>query len=222
MVGNSKVDAALLDEMINNIQFIFGDFIRAVNDSVKFIVEIAFDVNNLLRQYVVFVSQRVVSYLNDELKGVWAARIIQMKVQVKRQEEVAKVIYDRRMNSIEQALKIVEQYNISRSAIDVFVEELFDLEMFLFGRLMFQVRLENLQVVGSVFDFDYDQNRVMLNILNVGLILDSRFQIYRYLRTSEESVKRDSLRRVFLMIMWGIVGGLIGVGVVLIRRCSKQ
>lgn len=35
MVGNSKADAALLDEMINNIQFIPGDFTRAVNDSVK-------------------------------------------------------------------------------------------------------------------------------------------------------------------------------------------
>ncbi len=39
-----------------------------------------------------------------------------MKAQVKRQEEVAKAIYDRRMNSIEQALKIAEQHNISRSA----------------------------------------------------------------------------------------------------------
>ena len=42
-----------------------------------------------------------------------------MKAQVKRQEEVAKAIYDRRMNSIEQALKIAEQHNISRSATDV-------------------------------------------------------------------------------------------------------
>lgn len=139
MVGNSKVDVVLLDEMINNIQFIFGDFICVVNDSVKFIVEIVFDVNNLLCQYVVFVSQCVVSYLNDELKGVWVVCIIQMKVQVKCQEEVVKVIYDCWMNSIEQVLKIVEQYNILCSVIDVFVEELFDLEMFLFGCLMFQV-----------------------------------------------------------------------------------
>lgn len=52
MVGNSKADAALLDEMINNIQFIPGDFTRAVNDSVKLIAETAPDANNLLRQYV--------------------------------------------------------------------------------------------------------------------------------------------------------------------------
>lgn len=136
MVGNSKADAALLDEMINNIVFIPGDFTRAVNDSVKLIAETAPDANNLLRQYVAFASQRAASHLNDELKGAWAARTIQMKAQVKRQEEVAKAIYDRRMNSIEQALKIAEQHNISRSATDVPAEELPDSEMFLLGRPM--------------------------------------------------------------------------------------
>lgn len=215
MVGNSKADAALLDEMINNIQFIPGDFTRAVNDSVKLIAETAPDANNLLRQYVAFASQRAASHLNDELKGAWAARTIQMKAQVKRQEEVAKAIYDRRMNSIEQALKIAEQHNISRSATDVPAEELPDSEMFLLGRPMLQARLENLQAVGPAFDLDYDQNRAMLNTLNVGPTLDPRFQTYRYLRTPEEPVKRDSPRRAFLMIMWGIVGGLIGAGVAL-------
>ena len=32
----------------------------------------------------------------------------------------------------------------------------------------------------------------MLNTLNVGPTLDPRFQTYRYLRTPEEPVKRDS------------------------------
>lgn len=205
--ATAKPDAALLDEMINNIQFIPGDFTRAVNDSVKLIAETAPDANNLLRQYVAFASQRAASHLNDELKGAWAARTIQMKAQVKRQEEVAKAIYDRRMNSIEQALKIAEQHNISRSATDVPAEELPDSEMFLLGRPMLQARLENLQAVGPAFDLDYDQNRAMLNTLNVGPTLDPRFQTYRYLRTPEEPVKRDSPRRAFLMIMWGIVGG---------------
>ncbi len=119
---------------------------------MKLIAETAPDANNLLRQYVAFASQRAASHLNDELKGAWAARAIQMKAQVKRQEEVAKAIYDRRMNSIEQALKIAEQHNISRSATDVPAEELPDSEMSLLGRPMLQARLENLQAVGPAFD----------------------------------------------------------------------
>ncbi|MEG3731512.1 polysaccharide chain length modulation protein, partial [Escherichia coli] len=141
-------DAGLLDELINNIQFIPGDFTPAVNDSVKLIAETAADANNLLRQYVAFASQPAASHLNDELKGAWAARTIQMKAQVKRQEVVAKAIYDRRMNTIEQAQKIAQQHNISRSPTDVPAEELPDSEMFLLGPPMLQARLENLLPVG--------------------------------------------------------------------------
>lgn len=219
-VGNSKADAALLDELINNIQYTPGDALRNLSDNVKLTAETAPDSNNLLRQYIAFASQRAASHLNDELKGAWAARTIQMKAQVKRQEEVANAIFKRRGHSIEQALKVAEQHNISRSETEVPPDELPDSELFLLGRPMLQARLENLQAVGPEFDLDYDQNRAMLNTLNVGPTLDPRFQTYRYLRTPEEPVKRDSPRRAFLMIMWGMVGALVGAGVALTRRRS--
>lgn len=216
--GNSKVDAALLDELIGNIQFTAGDFTRNLNDSVKLIAETAPDANNLLRQYVAFASERAASHLNDELKGAWAARTNQMKAQVKRQEAVAKAIYNRKVQSIQEALKIAQQHNISTSETEVPAEELPDSELYMLGRPMLQARLENLQAVGPSWDLSYDQNRAMLTTLNVGPSLDPRFQTYRYLRTPEEPVKRDSPRRAFLMIMWGAVGALIGAGVALARR----
>ncbi len=221
LVGNSKADAAMLDELINNIQYTPGDVVRNLNDNVKLIAETAPDANNLLRQYVAFASQRAASHLNDELKGAWAARTIQMKAQVKRQEEVAKAIFNRRQHSVEQALKVAEQHNISHNETEVPPDELPDSELFMLGRPMLQARLENLQAVGPQFDLDYDQNRAMLNTLNVGPTLDPRFQTYRYLRTPEEPVKRDSPRRAFLMIMWGIVGALLGSGIALTRRRSN-
>ncbi|VEC01798.1 Lipopolysaccharide biosynthesis protein wzzE [Cedecea lapagei] len=217
-VGNSKADAALLDEIIDNIQYTPGDSARNISDSVKLVAETAADANNLLRQYVAFASQRAASHLNEELTGAWAARTIQMKAQVKRQEAVAQSIYDRKVKSVEQALKIAQQQNITRSETNVPAEELPDSEMFMLGRPMLQARLESLQAVGPDFDIDYDQNRAMLNTLNVGPTVDARFQTYRYLRTPEEPVKRDSPRRAFLLIMWGAVGALIGAGVALARR----
>ncbi|MGU3416039.1 ECA polysaccharide chain length modulation protein [Enterobacteriaceae bacterium C23F] len=216
--GNVRADAALLDDLINDILFTPGDALKNLNDSIKLVAETAPDANNLLRQYVAFASQRAASHLNDELKGAWAARTVQMKAQVKRQEEVAKTIYDRKIHSVEQALKVAQQNNISRSETDVPAEQLPDSELFLLGRPMLQARLENLQSVGPDFDLDYDQNRAMLTTLNVGPSMDPRFQTYRYLRTPEEPVKRDSPRRVFLMVMWGIVGALIGAGIALARR----
>ncbi|AIR64643.1 ECA polysaccharide chain length modulation protein [Cedecea neteri] len=217
-VGNSKADAALLDEIVDNIQYTPGDSARNISDSVKLVAETAADANNLLRQYVAFASQRAASHLNEELTGAWAARTVQMKAQVKRQEAVAQSIYDRKIKSIEQALKIAQQQNITRSETNVPAEEVPDSEMFMLGRPMLQARLESLQAAGPDFDIDYDQNRAMLNTLNVGPTVDVRFQTYRYLRTPEEPVKRDSPRRAFLLIMWGAVGALVGAGVALARR----
>lgn len=217
-VGNSKADAALLDELINNIQFTAGDITRNLSDNVRLIAETGPDANNLLRQYIAFASQRAASHLNDELKGAWAARTIQMKAQVKRQEAVAKAIFDRKVHSVEQALQVAQQHNIARNETEVPPDELPDSELFMLGRPLLQARLENLQAVGATYDLDYDQNRAMLATLNVGPVLDPRFQTYRYLRTPEEPVKRDSPRRAFLMIIWGTVGVLFGAGVALARR----
>lgn len=219
--GSARDDAALLDEMIADIQFQPADVTKNLNDSVRLVAETSKDANSLLRQYVAFASQRAATHLNEELTGAWAARTIQMKAQVKRQEAVAKAIYDRQVNSVQQALKIAQQQGFEQAKTDTPSEQLPDSELFMLGRPLLQARLENLQASGPGYDLDYDQNRAMLSTLNVGPTLVKTFQTYRYLRTPEEPVKRDSPRRLFLMIMWGAVGALIGAGTVLIRRTRQ-
>lgn len=220
--GNSKADAALLDDFIDNIVFTPADATRNINDSVQLTAETSSDANNLLRQYVAFASERAANHLNDELKGAWAARTVQMQAQVKRQEAVAKAIYERRLHNLEQGLMVAQQNNISRSATDVPAEELPDSELFMLGRAQLQARIEDLRAVGPSYDIGYDQNRAMLSTLNVGPMLDPHFQTYRYLRTPEEPVKRDSPRKGFLLVMWGMVGALAGAGVALVRRRCRE
>lgn len=216
--GNVHKDAALLDEMVSNIQFSPADSAKNLSDSVRLVAETAVDANNLLRQYVAFASERAARHLNQELAAAWAARTVQLKAQVLRQEKVANAVYQRQLRSVEQALKIAQQQGIDQAKTSTPSEQLPDSELFLLGRPMLQARLENLQANGPTYDLDYDQNRAMLDTLNVGPTLDQKFQTYRYLRTPEEPVKRDSPRRAFVMIMWGAIGALVGAGVALIRR----
>lgn len=218
--SDARSDAVLLDDLINDIQFTARDGLKVPNDSAKLTAESAADANKLLREYVNFASKRAAQHLYDELQGAWAARTQSMKAQVKRQEAVAQSIFQREVNNTQQALKIAQQQKINKSQTDTPAEQLPSSDMFLLGAPMLQARLELLQASGPNFDLDYDQNRAMLATLNVGPTLTAHFQTYRYLRTPEEPVKRDSPRRVFLMIMWGVVGGLIGAGVALARRRS--
>ncbi|MCV9879330.1 ECA polysaccharide chain length modulation protein [Brenneria izbisi] len=216
--GDAKADAALLDELVNNIQFTPRDDAKKTRDTVKLVAETSADANTLLRQYVVFASQQAAGNLNEEITGAWAARTIFIKSQIKRQEAVARAIYEREIQSVEQGLKIAQQQGISRSQTDTPADELPASEMFLLGRPMLQARLESLQASGPHYDREYDQNRAMLTTLNVGPTLNANFQTYRYLRTPEEPVRRDSPRRAFLMVMWGAIGTLVGAGFALVRR----
>lgn len=217
-VGNSKADAALLNKLVDQIQYTPADNNHNPHDKVKLIVETAQDANTLLRQYVAFASQRATSYLNSELKGAWQVRIYQLKAQVNRQDSVAQAIYQRRLNSVKQALQVAKQNNIDRITTDVPPGELPDSELFMLGRPMLQARLENLQASGPDFEISYDQNKALLTTLENGPSLSARFQTYRYLRTPEEPVKRDSPRRNFLLVMWGAVGVLAGAGIALLYR----
>lgn len=68
--GDARADAALLDELINNILFTPRDDKKVPNDGVKLTAETAADANRLLRQYVAFASHRAALHLNEEIQGV--------------------------------------------------------------------------------------------------------------------------------------------------------
>lgn len=216
--GDARADAVLLDELINNITFIPRDDKKGINDSINLSAETPSDANQLLRQYIDFASQRAVLHLNEELLGTWSARQTTLSNQIKRQEDIANSVYQRDLKRVEQALKIAQQQGISRLQTDTPAEQLPNSELFLLGKPMLQARLETLQANGPDFDSDYDRDRAVLSSLSDGITPDAKFKTYRYLRTPEDPITRDKPRRLFLLIMWGGIGGLIGAGVALSRR----
>lgn len=216
--GDRRADAVLLDELINNITFTPRDDKKVMNDSIRLSAETPSDANQLLRQYVDFASNRAVMHLNEELQGAWAARQKTLANQVKRQEDIANSVYQRELKRVEQALKVAEQQGISRLQTDIPAEQLPNSELFLLGKPMLQARLETLRANGPDFDSDYDRDRAVLSSLSDGVTLDDKFKTYRYLRTPEDPITRDKPRRLFLLIMWGGVGCLVGAGVALSRK----
>ncbi|TKI03902.1 ECA polysaccharide chain length modulation protein [Martelella alba] len=216
--GHAHADAVLLDELIDDIRFIPRDDGKHQPDQVMLTAETAADADTLLRAYVAFANQRATGLLNEDVAVAWAARTVSLKAQVKRQEAVAKAIYDRDVNALRQALDIAKRQGIGHSQTSAEADALPPSALFLLGQPELQARLLALQAAGPGFDVEYDQNRAMLSTLNVGPTLQLHFQTYRYLRTPEEPVKRDRPRRVFLLILWGTVGMLVGAGIALIRR----
>lgn len=218
VTGRHHADARLLDEMIANIQFIPRDDNKKQPDQASLTAETAGDANTLLRAYVAFANQRAIGLLNDNLDGAWTARTSALKAQVQREESVANTVFQRDLNALRQAADIAKRQGIGHSQTDAPAESLPPSAWFMLGEPVLQARLSAMQSAGPGFDAEYDQNRAMLATLNAGPALPKKFQTYRYLRTPEEPVKRDAPRRVFLLILWGAMGALVGAGIALVRR----
>ncbi|REF25753.1 lipopolysaccharide biosynthesis protein WzzE [Xenorhabdus cabanillasii] len=216
--GNSRADAVLLEELINNIQVTRRNEKNVQNEHIKLTAETAIEANRLLREYIAFANHRASTHLNNEIKGAWATRTQSMKALVKRQEMVAKAMYNRELNVLQQSLKVAEKQGIQRNQTNIPLDELPESKMFMLGVPLLQAQIETLQATGPNYSIDYDQNIAMLATLNVGPTLQNIFQTYRYLRTPEEPVNRDSPRRAFMMILWGAIGMLVGAGAALARR----
>lgn len=214
--GNNHKDAALLNELISNIIYTPADAAHNTRDNIKLVAESATDANNLLRQYVAWSSERAARHLNDELNGAWQARSALLQSQVERQDRVAQAVFQRREHLLEQAVKVASQQGIRENRSGT--TQLSDNDLFMLGEPALRAQLEDLQASGPDYDITYDQNRAMLASLQAGSGLDKLFQTYRYLRTPEEPVTRDSPRTLFMAILWGAVGALIGSGVALARR----
>lgn len=220
--NDEQANAALLDELINNIQFIPADDKKLVNDQLKLIAETANDASQLLNEYIAFANKKASTYLNDEVTTAWATRTQSLKALVKRQEMAAQAAYQRQINIVEQSIKVAEKQGISQKKTEIAIDELPDSKLFLLGVPLLQSQLETLMATGPDFDSDYDKNTAMLATLAVGAKLQDNFQTYRFLRTPESPIKRDSPRRAFMMVLWGAIGVLVGAGVALARRNSSK
>ncbi|HCH50961.1 MAG TPA: ECA polysaccharide chain length modulation protein [Proteus sp.] len=220
--SDEQANAALLDELINNIQFIPADEKKLVNDQLKLIAETSKEASQLLNEYIAFANKRASTHLNEEVIAAWATRTQSMKALVKRQEMAARAAYQRQINLLEQSMKIAEKQGISQKQTSIAMDELPDSKLFMLGVPLLQSQLETLIATGPDFDSDYDQNTAMLATLAVGAKLQDNFQTYRFLRTPEDPVKRDSPRRAFMMVLWGAIGVLVGAGVALTKRKSLK
>ena len=89
-MGKRKGDGGLVDEMIKKMEFMGGEFRGGVNERVKVIGERGGEGNKVLGEYVGFGSEGGGRDVNDEVKGGWGGGRMEMKGEVKGEEEVGK------------------------------------------------------------------------------------------------------------------------------------
>ncbi|PIJ50767.1 polysaccharide chain length modulation protein [Erwinia sp. OLTSP20] len=211
-------DARMLDRLISNIQYQPADPAKNQADSIKLMAENSHDASQLLRDYIEFANQRASTTLREGLNAAWQARRMQLQSEVERQRAVASALYQRELANVKQALVIARKQNINKMQTTSPPDQLADSALFLLGAPLLQARLDTLQAIGPHYELSYDQNQALLATLAAGPQLNKTFSCWRYLRTPEVPVSRDSPRQGYLMAVWGVVGALTGAGIALARR----
>lgn len=201
--GDSKADTALLYEFIDNIRLTLSNP-KSPTDNIQLIAETGADAKTLLDDYIGFAAKRTVSELNQELNTLWAERLSLQTGKVQQLKASADAAYQRQIDALQNALTNdanPPQGSASRPNYD---DEI-------------NTSLEALKADGPRPGEDYYLGETLLNQLSRSPTLET-FQPYRFLRTPDEPVKRSKPRRLFLLILWGAIGGFCGTGIALTRR----
>lgn len=221
--GVAGKDAVLLDKLINSIKYTPADPVKKVMANIMLSAETPQAANQLLRDYLSFANKRAAAHLNNELKEAWLARREVLGLQLARQEMVAKARYQRVKQEVEQALKIARQNGISSTKVQQQVlANATDDSRFLYGTQFLQARLEALESSGPHYDDDYQKKKAQLTLLEQMTPSGENFKAFRYLRTPEEPIRRDSPRRGLLLVIWSVTGLIIGAVIALLRSGSQR
>ncbi|CAK9886442.1 MAG: ECA polysaccharide chain length modulation protein [Candidatus Erwinia impunctatus] len=218
-------DKQLLAKLIGDIQFQPADAAKNSMDTIRLSAQSASQANQLLRDYIVFANQRTVLYLNGEQQAMWQTSKQQLQAQLSRQETTASAQYTQQIKRIRQALLIAPRQQIEQPEVTAPVSGVNDPVLYLSGRPLLQARLESLENSGPDYNSEYYATKALLATLSAAVPPGEHFLTYRYLRTPEMPVNRDSPRRLLWLLMWGATGTFVGAGVALYRRgkrCSAQ
>jgi lipopolysaccharide biosynthesis protein WzzE len=203
--GDAKADAALLYEFVDNINLTLSSQ-KAPADMIQLTAETGPDAHLLLNQYIKFAADKTVADLNKQLSALHREQLKQLTLRLQQLDASAQADYQRNLASLQQLLASkTGQTAVKSSAKDDFSDEELKRE------------IDNLTVNGPQFAEDYYLTQVLVKQLSEPLKLEN-FQPYRFLRTPDEPVKRSKPRRLFLLILWGAIGGFCGTGVALTRR----
>ncbi|MDH5022287.1 LPS O-antigen chain length determinant protein WzzB [Enterobacter asburiae] len=174
-----------------------------------------------LAQYIQQVDEQTAKELAVDLKDNIKQQIKTLNDSLQNQEKVAQEQKDLRIKQIAEALKNAEAAKITSPQLQQ-TQEVTQETMFLLGSEGLKSMIDNEASLPLVFPRVYYQTkRNLLDIQNLNVNPDT-IHVYRYVMKPELPVRRDSPKKVIVLILAVLLGGMIGSGVVLGRNALRN
>ncbi|MBT0730556.1 Wzz/FepE/Etk N-terminal domain-containing protein [Rosenbergiella nectarea] len=186
-----------LDRRVASIQFAAGDKLHGTVDTLSLTAESAASSSQLLKRYLAFTDQQVMAQVQQQLLAAWQSEMTKITQQLAFEKSVAQAAYDQQVKQLKNEAAQSDD-NQTKAAINV------------------------IEQTGPVASDSLLRDQARLAALQSGPTSLKPFTSWTMLQSPEPPISRQSPRLPLLMVMWGLVGIIIGAGFALTQRVKKK
>lgn len=188
---------------------------------ISFAAESAEAARKQLTDYIQKVNDDVVDEYGADIRRSLSVKTRELTDSLDTQKQVAIDKKQQRIEVIQQALKIADAAELTRSQLNQ-AEFLSDDTLYLLGTASLQAMIANEATRPLAFDQNYYVTQTALLAMTHLKIQVENLQSYRYVAAADLPIRRDSPKRGLTLILAAVLGGVIGSCLVLGRRISQQ
>ncbi|MFM5537750.1 LPS O-antigen chain length determinant protein WzzB [Aeromonas veronii] len=219
-IADDKGKRALLRKMVDGISATALDT-SSGNITLAFGAASAADALQRLEQYIAFIQQQEIAAKSKALEIIWQNRIkilqsqydsIKTDTQAQLQDDVERTEYSLRISRAAGIDTPVENLNVRDGFnIDWGARALAE-------KLIVLKEIKNLELLNPVLS----GLRLQLNRLKAVQLGQQSFQSFAYSASPSEPLSRDKPKRPLVVVLATLLGGMLGVGVVLVRHAFRR
>ncbi len=189
--------------------------------TLSFSAETAEEAQSRLVKYIDFIQKKQIDSKNAELKSIWKNRLATLTTQY---ENIKADTIQERLGMIRRtqySLRISEAAGVERPLENINSQEAFNIE------LGSKALAEKLKILEEIKDPELlnpalGKIRLQLGSLKALDLKDVPFESFYAVDSPEEPVSRDKPKRPLIVLLATLLGGMLGVGIVLVRHAFRR
>lgn len=178
----------------------------------------------LLNEYIKFVNQTLNQQLNDDLLSTLATKYGELTQQEKNLQQQAQLRLQVELERTQYALNIAEAADIKQPVQNLGEQELFAINI---GSRALKAKVDALK---SIKDLSVFEPRLMILQSKLSqfdletLSAEVKWSVngFYYLDQPEQPLTRDKPKRALIVVLGGLLGGMLGVVIVLVRFAFRS
>lgn len=212
-----------LNNLENPLKFQVNQTTKGKDDplSITFTAPSAKEAQQQLTHYLNQLNTEVADDFAVDMRNNIFVKINGLKDSLAAQEKIAQDKKDHRIDVIKQAIKIAESAKISSTQLSQ-AEYLSDDTLYLLGTSALTSMIANEKTKPlELNDYYYETQRTLLALTKLRIDF-SRLQNFQFIMKPDLPIKRDSPRKVLIVALAILLGGVVGAFIVISRNMSQN